>query len=121
MEHWINGVMTKLKRYEPYLLLQYSIISFRKMVSAAGFAPAIARSQAESVGSYATRGLPRRFGRGQGLGFCGDETFRSLERGSVEEGGPEGICTLNPPADNGALCSLSYESEIVGSAGNAPT
>ena len=35
-------------------------------------------------------------------------------------GGPEGNCTLNPPADNGALCFLSYESEMVGSAGNAP-
>ena len=34
--------------------------------------------------------------------------------------GPEGSCTLNPPADNGALCWLSYESEMVGSAGNAP-
>jgi hypothetical protein len=29
-----------------------------------------------------------------------------------EIGGLEGICTLNPPADNGALCSLSYESEM---------
>ena len=28
-------------------------------------------------------------------------------------GGPEGICTLTPPADNGALCSLSYESEML--------
>jgi hypothetical protein len=28
-----------------------------------------------------------------------------------EIGGPEGSCTLNPPADNGALCWLSYESE----------
>jgi hypothetical protein len=37
-----------------------------------------------------------------------------------EIGGPEGSCTLNPPADNGALCWLSYESEMVGSAGNAP-
>ncbi len=27
-------------------------------------------------------------------------------------GGPEGNCTLNPPADNGALCFLSYESEM---------
>src|SRR5690349_1584405 len=37
-----------------------------------------------------------------------------------EIGGPEGSCTLNPPADNGTLCWLSYESEMVGSAGNAP-
>ena len=27
-------------------------------------------------------------------------------------GGLEGSCTLNPPADNGALCELSYESEM---------
>ena len=27
-------------------------------------------------------------------------------------GGPEGNCTLNPPADNGALRFLSYESEM---------
>ena len=26
------------------------------------------------------------------------------ERDSIEDGGPEGSCTLNPPADNGALC-----------------
>ena len=31
---------------------------------------------------------------------------------SFEIGGLEGICTLNPPADNGALCWLSYESEM---------
>src|SRR5437762_856597 len=36
------------------------------------------------------------------------------------DGGLEGSCTLNPPADNGALCWLSYESEMVGGAGNAP-
>ena len=41
-------------------------------------------------------------------------------RGEIEIGGPEGSCTLNPPADNGALCELSYESEMVGNAGNAP-
>ena len=28
---------------------------------------------------------------------------------SSESGGLEGSCTLNPPADNGALCALSYE------------
>ena len=27
-----------------------------------------------------------------------------------ESGGPEGTCTLNPPADNGALCCSSYGS-----------
>ena len=29
----------------------------------------------------------------------------------IKSGGPEGSCTLNPPADNGALCWLSYESK----------
>ena len=33
---------------------------------------------------------------------------------SVKNGGLEGCCTLNRPADNGALCWLSYESEMVG-------
>ena len=48
-------------------------------------------------------------------------TGPNLGNGRVEEiGGPGGSCTLNPPADNGALCLLSYESEMVGSAGNAP-
>ena len=46
-----------------------------KLVSAAGLAPAIPRSQAERVAP----------------------TLRAA-------GGLEGSCTLNPPADNGALC-----------------
>lgn len=37
-----------------------------------------------------------------------------------EIGGPEGTCTLSLPADNGLLCCLSYGSEMVGDAGNAP-
>ena len=42
-------------------------------------------------------------------------------RYALMNGGPEGICTLNPPADNGALCSLELRvREMVGSAGNAP-
>ena len=45
--------------------------------------------------------------------------WTTIIRLSNEDGGPEGACTLNPPADNGALCSLSYESEM-GSAGTAP-
>ena len=54
-------------------------------------------------------------------GCFGETDFSHLERGSPWEiGGPEGTCTLSPPADNGALCSLSYGSEMVGSAGNAP-
>ena len=39
---------------------------------------------------------------------------------SEKNGGPEGTCTLSLPADNGLLCQLSYESEMVGSGGNAP-
>ena len=38
----------------------------------------------------------------------------------LEIGGPEGSCTLIFPADNGALCWLSYGSGMVGGAGNAP-
>jgi hypothetical protein len=49
--------------------------SMMKLVSAAGLAPAIPRSQAERVAP----------------------TLRAA-------GGPEGSRTLNPPADNGALC-----------------
>ena len=49
--------------------------SMTRLVSAAGLAPAIPRAQAERVAS----------------------TLRA-------DGGPEGSCTLNPPADNGALC-----------------
>ena len=41
---------------------------------------------------------------GRGLMFVG-MTGPNLGDGPVEEiGGPEGSCTLNPPADNGALC-----------------
>ena len=39
------------------------------------------------------------------------ESMHLGEHDSIEDGGPEGSCTLNPPADNGALCSLSYGSE----------
>jgi hypothetical protein len=78
-------------RLEDECLILFGHGSHLKLVSAAGFAPAIPRSQAERVAP----------------------TLRA-------DGGPEGSCTLNPPADNGALCWLSYESEMVGSAGNAP-
>ena len=37
-----------------------------------------------------------------------------------EIGEPGGICTLNPPADNGLLFYSATEAEMVGSAGNAP-
>ena len=47
-----------------------------KLVSAAGLAPAVPRSQAECVGSL---------------------------RYALENGGPEGTRTLNLPADNGLL------------------
>ena len=57
--------------------------STMKLVSAAGIAPAIPRSQAERVAP----------------------TLRA-------DGGPEGTCTLSLPADNGLLRSLSYGSEL---------
>src|SRR5947208_8889311 len=46
------------RRRMPYVFDHGSI---SKLVSAAGLAPAFPRSQAECVGCYATRCLPRRF------------------------------------------------------------
>ena len=109
--------MIPLRRRTPHVFGHGSNL---KLVSAAGFAPAIPRSQAECVGCYATRCLPRRFGRRRGLGSVAAGRSNLERWPAVRTGGLEGNCTLNPPADNGALCSLSYESEMVGSAGNAP-
>jgi hypothetical protein len=58
-----------------------------------------------------------------GVGECGTLNLGNQSRGEIpmlESGGPEGSRTLNSPADNGALCCLSYRSGMVGSAGNAP-
>lgn len=78
------------------------------MVSAAGLAPAITWSQARHVAPTL---------RANGPDGCyiraADTQDLTLARScgkSFVIGGPEGSCTLNPPADNGALCWLSYES-----------
>ena len=73
-----------------------------KLVSAAGLAPAIARSQAEHVAPTLRAVCP---GEWLAPGSCCVE-MESMQLGGVipsEDGGPEGSCTLNPPADNGAL------------------
>ena len=108
--------------------------AFEKLVSAAGLAPALPRFQAEHVAATPRAVCPRRsVGRRRGSCFRWKRNVSSLDgvpRRDSEIGGPEGSCTLNPPADNGALYRLSYESEmvhqaetcakLVGSAGNAP-
>src|SRR5260370_22624119 len=69
------------------------------MVSAAGFAPAIPRSQAECVGCYATRCRPRRV-HTPGAGEMQDTNPDNGPAVRLEIGGPEGSCTLIFPADN---------------------
>lgn len=39
-----------------------------------------------------------------GLGQAGLQPWEQSRLEDSENGGPEGACTLNPPADNGALC-----------------
>ena len=58
--------------------------------------------------------------RNAGVEKSDAETLGISLAASSEVGGPEGTCTLSLPADNGLLLSLSYESEMVGNAGNAP-
>jgi hypothetical protein len=75
-----------------------------EMVSAAGLAPAVTRSQAEHVAST-LRAVASANGWRRGLGSCRDGALGTLAaRLHRRFGGPEGTCTLNPPADNGALC-----------------
>jgi hypothetical protein len=75
-----------------------------EMVSAAGLAPAITRSQAEHV-APTLRAVASANGWRRGLGSCGDGAQCTLVAWLHRRfGGPEGTCTLNPPADNGALC-----------------
>ena len=62
-------------RLEDERLICFGHGSVGKLVSAAGIAPAVTWSQAKHVAA----------------------TLRA-------DGGPEGSCTLNLPADNGALC-----------------
>ena len=73
------------------------------MVSAAGIAPAIPRSQAECVGCYATRWFAPMDFRDRGREKRDAETLGIGIAVRSEIGGLEGTCTLNPPADNGAL------------------
>ena len=83
-----------------------------KLVSATGFAPAVTRSQAEHVAATLRAVRPGGFGKAPGTWFRVEtESHVPWNVFPLEIGGPEGSCTLNPPADNGALCSLSYESE----------
>jgi hypothetical protein len=78
-----------------------------KLVSAAGLAPAIPRSLAEGVGCYATRWGPASI---SARAYFGGDEPRTPLACLVEDGGPEGICTLILPADNGLLRCLSYGS-----------
>jgi hypothetical protein len=39
-----------------------------------------------------------------GWGCAGLKPWKQSRNEALEKGGPEGSCTLNPPADNGALC-----------------
>ena len=90
------------------------------MVSAAGFAPAISRSQAECPAAAGLRAdCPGAFTT-PGAGEMQDTNPDNGPAVRWEIGGPEGSCTLMFPADNGALCWLSYGSGMVGGAGNAP-
>ena len=82
-----------------------------KLVSAAGLAPAIPRFQAGHVAATPRAVAPANGWR-RGLVSVEMESAHLGERDSIEDGGPEGSCTLNLPADNGALCCLSYESEM---------
>jgi hypothetical protein len=63
------------------------------------------RSQAEGVGCYTTRWLPRRLGIGaRDSGEHGVPNPGTALHGEILKiGGPEGTCTLNLPADNGLL------------------
>src|SRR5204862_5830579 len=105
---WINGLvdwrmakkaMREVVRREFINPFIHQVRS--EMVSAAGFAPAITRSQAEHVGCYTTRwSCPDRCR--QGSRIAGHKPWQGPAVRSLKNGGPEGSCTLNPPADNGA-------------------
>ena len=73
------------------------------MVSAAGIAPAIPRSQAECVGCYATRWFAPMEFRDRGREKRDAETLGIGLAVRFKIGGPEGTCTPSLPADNGAL------------------
>src|SRR5438445_4005578 len=112
------------------------------MVSAAGVAPAIPRSQAECPAATGLRAVGPCALTTPGAGEMKDTNPDNGPAVRLEIGGPEGSCTLIFPADNGALCWLSYGSgmacraearigwharpplrsgrRLVGGAGNAP-
>src|SRR5205809_7542271 len=79
-----------------------------KLVSAAGITPAVPWSQAKDVAATPRAGRPARLGRTGDFVSWGElrdpHTLNLCPAARFEIGGPEGSCTLNPPADNGALC-----------------
>ena len=75
-----------------------------KMVSAAGLAPAIPRFQAEHVAPTPRAGSPRWIFIDRGREKRDAETLGIGLAVRFKIGEPGGTCTLNPPADNGALC-----------------
>ena len=75
-----------------------------KLVSAAGLAPAVTRSQAGRVAATPCAGRPGVHAGTPGTYFMGNAGPTHLEpvsRGKI--GGSEGTCTLSLPADNGSL------------------
>src|SRR5687767_12671047 len=91
-----------------------------KLVSAAGIAPAVTRSQAEHVAATPRAVAPANGWR-RGLGSCGDERTFSLEH-SVHRrfGEPEGTCTLKPSRRQRGALLIELRVQMVGSGGNAP-
>ena len=73
-----------------------------KLVSAAGVAPAIPRSQAECVAATLRADAPSGF-KNAGVEIRDAETLGIGLAVRLEIGGPEGTCTLSLPADNGLL------------------
>ena len=73
-----------------------------KLVSAAGVASAIPRSQAECVAATLRADAPSGF-KNAGVEIRDAETLGIGLAVRLEIGGPEGTCTLSLPADNGLL------------------
>ena len=99
---WIHTSTVPLNRRAVYCYPTEQL----KMVSAAGLAPAFPRSQAECVGCYATRCSPQYAESTRGLVFMGNAGpihLETVSRGKIRILA-DPSCTLNPPADNGALC-----------------
>ena len=81
--------------------------SYLKLVSAAGFAPAVTRSQAGHVAATPRAVRPGAHGAHRGLAFMGNARPTHLEpesRGKISKiGDLDGTCTHTLPADNGLL------------------